>query len=309
MGRSFRWRCHPEGAPFACLPQAGVHKDLSPRVFSHASPRPLRLCVFLFFVAFSVSGCGKIKSTYDALIHPHRSAEARHPAHAPSSHPVVSGPRLAIILDDVAADPSVADAIFSLHYPLTLSILPNHPRSTQIAEEARRRGYQIMLHLPMESLANETPESQELRPGMSPAEISSTLNSMLSTVPDAVGVNNHQGSLATSNPQLMAELMPVLRHRHLFFIDSRTTAATVAFDSAQAAGIPCAFRNVPFLDDVQEVGAIRRQLELAFKDAHEKKEAIAIGHPHPETLRALAELLPQAEAQGIHLVHASDLVH
>jgi len=144
---------------------------------------------------------------------------------------------------------------------------------------------------------------------MSSAEISDVLNSMLRSVPYAAGVNNHQGSLATSNPQLMAELMPLLRSHRLFFIDSRTTAATVAYDSAQAAGVPCAFRNVPFLDDVQEPGAIRRQLELAVKDARERGYAVAIGHPHPTTLRALAEFLPQAEAQGVHLVHVSDLVH
>jgi uncharacterized protein len=107
----------------------------------------------------------------------------------------------------------------------------------------------------------------------------------------------------------MASLMPALRNHSLFFIDSRTTSATVAYDIAQSAGVACAFRNVPFLDDIQEFVAIRRQLELAAKDAREKGQAIAIGHPHPETLRALSEFLPQAEAQGIHLVHASDLVH
>jgi hypothetical protein len=144
---------------------------------------------------------------------------------------------------------------------------------------------------------------------MSPGEIDRALSAMLRTVPYAVGVNNHQGSLATANPQLMGQLMPLLRTHQMFFIDSRTTAATVAYDSAQSSGVRCAFRNVPFLDDVQQVGAIHHQLELAVKDAKEKGQAIAIGHPHPTTLRALAEFLPQAEAQGIHLVHASDLVH
>ena len=216
--------------------------------------------------------------------------------------------RLAIILDDVGGDAAAVPAIFALHYPLTLSILPNHPHSTDIAQDAHRRGYQIMLHLPMQSLANETSEAQELRPGMSTREVSNAVNDMLRTVPFAAGVNNHQGSLATSDTRLMDELMPLLRTHRLFFIDSRTTAATIAYDSAHAAGVPCAYRNVPFLDDVQDVAAIRHQLELAAKDAREKGQAIAIGHPHPTTLRALAEFLPHAESQGIRLVHASDLV-
>lgn len=216
---------------------------------------------------------------------------------------------MAIILDDVGSDFTAVDSIFSLRYPLTLSVLPNHPHSTEIAQQAHRRGYQVMLHLPMQSVGDEVAEVQELKPGMSSAEVSTDLTNMLSTVPYAAGINNHQGSLATSDAQLMSALMPLLRRRRLFFIDSRTTTATVAYDAAQSAGVPCAFRNVPFLDDVQDVSAVRHQLELAAKDTHEKGEAIAIGHPHPQTLHALREFLPQAQSQGIRLVHASDLVH
>lgn len=257
-------------------------------------------------LVLSLSGCGKIKSVADSLFRSRHSAKSSTSTRPPRA---VSGPRLAIILDDVASDPPAADTIFALHYPLTLSILPNHPQSTEIAREAHRRGYQIMLHLPMQSLADEIPESQELRTDMPSAQVSAELTAMLAGVPYVAGVNNHQGSLATSDAHLMAELMPLLRSRHLFFIDSRTTAATVAYDAARAGGVPSAFRNVPFLDDVRDVAAIRRQLDLAARDAHEKGEAIAIGHPHPETLRALSEFLPQAQAQGIHLVYASDLVH
>jgi polysaccharide deacetylase 2 family uncharacterized protein YibQ len=107
----------------------------------------------------------------------------------------------------------------------------------------------------------------------------------------------------------MSKLMPVLRERNLFYVDSRTTAATVAFDTAQRDGVRSGFRNVPFLDDVAEVAAVRKQLELALRGAREKGEAIAIGHPHPATLQALREVLPQAQAQGVHLVFASELVH
>jgi polysaccharide deacetylase 2 family uncharacterized protein YibQ len=135
------------------------------------------------------------------------------------------------------------------------------------------------------------------------------VSQFLQNVPGVVGVNNHQGSQATSDPALMSELMPVLRDRHLFYIDSRTTAATVAFDTAQNSGVHSAFRNVPFLDDVAEVAAVRKQLNLALRGAREKGEAIAIGHPHPATLQALRDVLPQAKAQGVQLVLASGLIH
>ena len=223
--------------------------------------------------------------------------------------PPQNGAKLAIILDDLGNDRRAADAVFELPYPLTISVLPNHEHSQEIAQEAERRGYQVMLHLPMQAVATEKPEAQELRPGMAAREVSKLVNQFLQDIPGAVGVNNHQGSEATSNPALMRELMPVLRDHHLFYIDSRTTAATVAYETAQSSRVPSAFRNVPFLDDVTEVGAVRKQLELALRGAREKGEAVAIGHPHPATLQALREMLPNAQSEGVRLTFASELVH
>ena len=120
----------------------------------------------------------------------------------------------------------------------------------------------------------------------------SALDGMLETVPHAVGVNNHQGSRATSDPALMGELMPALHARGLFFIDSRTTASTVAYDAAERANVPAASRKV-FLDDTPERAAILAQLDLAAKDAMRDGSAIAIGHPHPATIAALSEAVPQ----------------
>ncbi len=217
--------------------------------------------------------------------------------------------QLAIIIDDLGNDPAAAEAIFALGYPLTISVLPNHEHSVDIAKEAHRRGFQVMLHLPMQSVANETPEAQELHPGMPAPEVAALVDQFLQNVPDAAGVNNHQGSQATADSALMDELMPVLRDRHLFYVDSRTTAATVAYETARDFGVRSAFRNVPFLDDVAEVAAVRKQLELALRGAREMGEAVAIGHPHPSTLQALREVLPQAKAQGVRLVLASELVH
>ena len=268
----------------------------------------LAAVVLLLPLSNWLAGCDNPKSAGN-LRSKAREASKAYPARHPASSTPVGAPRLAIILDDFGTDRSASDSVFALPYPLTLSFLPDHPGSREIAEEAHRRGYEIMLHLPMQSLGNELPEPRQLRSGMNTSQVSDVLGTMLQSVPYAVGVNNHQGSLATTDGPLMADLMGILRQRNLFFIDSRTTAATVAYDAAQNAGVPCAYRNVPFLDDVEEVSAIRKQLQLALRDAQEKGEAIAIGHPHPETLRALSEFLPHVEAQGVHLVHASELVH
>ena len=259
-------------------------------------------------VAVWMGGCDKIASKFRSKTKTQPAKKERAVRRAPRTS--VSGPKLAIILDDLGGDREAAEAVFAMHYPLTISVLPYHAHSTEIAEEAQRRGLEVMLHLPMRAVANETPEVHQLETGMSGEEVARALDGMLESVPTATGVNNHEGSLATTDAKLMGELMPLLKQKDLFFVDSRTTAATVAFETAEHLGVRSGFRNVPFLDDVQDVGAIRKQLELALRGAKEKGAAIAIaiGHPHAETLQALREVLPRAEAEGVHLVVVSEVV-
>jgi polysaccharide deacetylase 2 family uncharacterized protein YibQ len=216
--------------------------------------------------------------------------------------------RMAVIIDDLGYDRAAADALLSLGFPITVSVLPHLPLSGEVAEEAYRRGDEVMLHLPMQSESESAKtEAVELRVGMSARQVDSALQGMLETVPHAVGVNNHQGSRATADPALMAALMPGLRRRGLFFVDSRTLASTVAYDTAERWGVRAASRKV-FLDDSTRPEAILKQLELAARDAERDGSAIAIGHPRPDTIAALAQGLPRLESQGIHLVFVSELV-
>ncbi|HUJ30991.1 MAG TPA: divergent polysaccharide deacetylase family protein [Candidatus Acidoferrum sp.] len=216
--------------------------------------------------------------------------------------------RLAIILDDLGYDRASADALLALPFPLTVSVIPHLPLSSEVAEEAYRRGDEVLLHLPMESESQDVKqEDVELHVGMDSQQVESMLAGMLETVPHATGVNNHQGSRATADSALMQELMPALRERGLFFIDSRTTTATVAYDVAESSGVRAASRKV-FLDDTETKEAVRAQLNLAARDAGRDGFAIAIGHPHPTTIAALAETVPQLESRGIRIVFASDVV-
>jgi uncharacterized protein len=231
---------------------------------------------------------------------------AQPPARSPDR-----APKLAIIVDDLGHDRAAADSLLALPFPITVSVLPNLPLSTQVAEEAYHRGDQIMLHLPMEpereGSQGTSAEATELRVGMSSSQVASAVDGMLETVPHAAGVNNHQGSRATADPALMQTLMSLLRERRLFFIDSRTTALTVAYDAAETSGVRAASRKV-FLDDTATRDAVLAQLDLAARDAMRDGSAIAIGHPHATTIAALSEGVPRLEARGIRLVFASDLV-
>ena len=266
-------------------------------------------------VALAVAGCSK-KPSPPANPHPEpelRSAKPARPAH-PSPlgklppHHAGKGPKLAIIIDDIGYDGAATDSVLALNFPITLSVLPNLPLSTEVADAAHRRGDQVMLHLPMQSEGEDAKaETVELRVGMRAAEVNQILTNALASVPYVVGVNNHQGSAATSNAALMAELMPALKKRNLFFIDSRTEKTTVAYDAAKKAGVRAASRKV-FLDDVATREAVITQLKLAAKDAQRDGSCIAIGHPKPATIAALADAQPHLAALGIQLVFASDLV-
>jgi uncharacterized protein len=243
--------------------------------------------------------------THSIVVGAARNVRSRSPVESFSG-----SPRLAIIIDDLGRDRASTDAVLALPFPFTASVMPNLPFSADAADRAYRRGDHVILHLPMEAVSetgSAQPEAIELRVGMNESEVQSILAEMLATVPHAGGVNNHEGSRATADPALMNELMAALHERGLYFIDSRTTAATVAYDSAESAGVPSASRKV-FLDDTPTRKAVLEQLELAVRDARRDGFAIAIGHPHPATLAALSEDVSRLRADGIRIVFASDLV-
>ena len=251
-------------------------------------------------VTFVVSAAGKTALLLDVF--------AVTPASGDSASGPRAGPELALIVDDLGYDAGAARAVFALPGRVTVAVLPGLPDSTAIAEQAHRRGLEVLLHLPMESLAGEDKaEKVELHVGESAGEVNRALDQMLATVPYAVGVNNHQGSRATADVALMSAVAAALRARGLFFVDSRTSGASVAYDAARRAGVPAAARNV-FLDDDEQPAAIRRQLDRAVRQAREQGWCVAIGHPHSSTLAVLADALPEVEARGTRLVSASALL-
>ncbi|HEX9760831.1 MAG TPA: divergent polysaccharide deacetylase family protein [Candidatus Acidoferrales bacterium] len=218
------------------------------------------------------------------------------------------GPRLAILIDDLGYDRAAAHALFALPYPFTVAVLPNLSASADLAEEAHRLGCQVMLHLPMQSINGEAKsEPNELYPGMDPGEVRMIVARMLDSVPHAVGANNHQGSRATLDPELMSAVMEALKEREVFFVDSRTAGGSVAYTAARRAGLPATYRTV-FLDDTPTREFVEQQLVLAERQAREQGWALAIGHPHPTTLEALSAQLPLLEQRGVRLVFVSDLI-
>lgn len=216
---------------------------------------------------------------------------------------------VAIVIDDLGQNLRAAEELIALRQALTFSVMPNLPYSRQTAQQAHGAGLEVMLHLPMQpeagSRASVSP--QQITLGMKPQQVERLVESGLASVPYVEGVNNHMGSAATANTALMEDVMRVLASRHLFFIDSRTTPATVALDVARQMGVPAFYRSV-FLDDAQSVPATLAQLRLLLADARRQGAALAIGHPYPTTIAALREFLPGMIRNGVALVPVSRLI-
>lgn len=235
---------------------------------------------------------------------------------APSTAPVLPPPpataelpKVAIIIDDIGYDVPVSNQLLDLNAVLTFAILPYSPHLTEVAQAAHRKGIEIMLHLPMEPLEypHVDPGPGALLADMTPDQLLSQLNRNLDAVPYIIGVNNHMGSRITGISTQMYQIFTILKKRNLFFIDSRTTAATLCRPSARLLRIPFGQRDV-FLDHLQTKKAIRKQLWRLVKIAEQNGQAIGIGHPHLITCAILREELPLVKKK-VKLVPASQVVH
>lgn len=219
----------------------------------------------------------------------------------------VKAPKLALIVDDCGQWVSVERGFIALPIPLTLSVLPDVHATAEIAGDAARAGKGVMLHLPMDTVSGMDPGPGKVTTAMTDAQIEAQVRNDLAQVPQAKGVNNHEGSKGSADSRVMNDVAKVLAaHGGLFFIDSRTSADSVAEDVAHEAGLPTASRDV-FLDNKDDVAYSEGQLREAAAIALRTGSAIAIGHPRATTLAAVKAMIPVFEAQGIQFVLAQDL--
>lgn len=225
--------------------------------------------------------------------------------------PILPPPKakVAIIIDDLGGGGSVTRDLLEVNRPLTFSILPYLSRSRQIAQEAFEGGQEVMLHLPMEphGYPEVNPGPGALLMEMGSQMIRAKVLDNLKTLPHAKGVNNHMGSKMTEDEEIMEVVLTEIKAEGLFFIDSRTSEKSVAYNTARELGMMAAYRRV-FLDNVNEIGYIKGQLRLLAREAFKQGQAIGIGHPYRNTISAIREAIPDFESQGIELVHASELV-
>ncbi|TYT74149.1 divergent polysaccharide deacetylase family protein [Desulfobotulus mexicanus] len=217
-------------------------------------------------------------------------------------------PVLAIIIDDMGYDPGIAEAFMALDIPLTFSVLPHSPHGVRIANRAHERGYEVMLHLPMQPV-----EYPRIHPGpgalllsMDPDEVIAALRHNLSAIPHIRGVNNHMGSALTASEPHINQIFTVLKKENFFFIDSRTAADSRGRSAARMFQLPFAERDV-FLDHIQHKDAVKLELDRLLRIADKHGNALGIGHPHRVTLEGLQRILPEAKDR-YRFVYASEFV-
>jgi polysaccharide deacetylase 2 family uncharacterized protein YibQ len=220
--------------------------------------------------------------------------------------PVYAG-KLAIVIDDFGYRPHNENQVLAMPATISVAVLPNAPHAHEMATKAHNSGHEVLIHLPMAPLSKQPLEKDTLRPDMSSNEIERIIRDAYGKVPFAVGLNNHMGSAMTSSLFGMQKVMQALERYNLYFLDSMTIGNSQALRASQGTGVKVIKRKV-FLDDTQNDADIRAQFNRAVQLARRNGSAIAIGHPHPSTVRVLQQMLPTL-ASDITLVRPSDLLN
>ncbi len=222
---------------------------------------------------------------------------------------VVQQPRVAIIIDDLGYQLAAGRRAIALPGPVAFAVLPGTPRAAALADWAHAQGKEVLLHLPLQ--ANSEDKDNEpigIDLDMSRQAVVATFAEALQTVPHVIGVNGHRGSLLTRHPGHMLWLMEEISARNdLFFVDSYTTAESVAMQIATETGVQAVRRDV-FLDPDRSPETVARQFERMKRLAKKRGFVVAIGHPYESTLALLEIELPKLSEQGIQLVTISELV-
>jgi polysaccharide deacetylase 2 family uncharacterized protein YibQ len=205
------------------------------------------------------------------------------------------------VIDDAGNNLRELEPFLRFPGPLTIAVLPGLPYSAEAARRIRAAGKEVFLHQPMEAVGGQDPGPGAIYMGMSAAEVRETLERNLAEIGPAAGMNNHQGSRITMDPEMM-EIVLALCHEHgIYFLDSRTIADTAAPAAAKRLGLKIGERDV-FLDNIQEKASMIQYVGEGLQKAQRTGAAVMIGHTWSNELAAtLEELYPELIEQGYSL--------
>lgn len=221
-------------------------------------------------------------------------------------------PRIAIVIDDfgLTYPKNVPDEKWmAIKWPITYAVMPESPRTKKSAAQTKESGHELIIHFPFDPFLNlELPKDKVSQNDL--AQVEKLMEKAFRDIPGAVGLNNHRSYRATKNTPLMAAFMKRLKLRNVYFLDSRVSPKSVAYDEAKKAGIP-ALSNVIFLEEPKHYSKefAQRMLRVAAKHARKHGSAVIIGHHYYSgTYEGLIEEVPKLQAEGFEFVFASALL-
>lgn len=216
---------------------------------------------------------------------------------------------IVLVIDDFGyRNDNISDGFLNLSIPLTCAIIPGHTASKKFAEKAVSYGKEVIIHMPMES-ENYSPGEDEykLLTSMTSELLENKLIQAFESLPEAIGMNNHQGSKATSDSKTMTVLASVLKDRGKYFIDSRTSSLTIGEKTMVSFGVPTARRNI-FLDNNNDLDKIEEQMNKLANSAKKNGFAVGLGHARKNTLSVLEKVVPGLLDKGFVFQFASQVV-
>jgi uncharacterized protein len=217
--------------------------------------------------------------------------------------------QVAIIIDDIGQDMKPVRELLRIDADITFAILPLLAHSREASEVLYKANREILLHLPMEPLSypKEKPGSGALFTEMNQDEIIFQMGKDLASVPHISGVNNHMGSKFMADEEKLLYVFKQLKKHDLFFIDSRTTPSSKTMSAAGKTHLMVASRKV-FLDHDRDYSKIYQILMDVAATPAGNMPLIVIGHPYPETIRALRDAQKVFQEKGISIIPVSKLM-
>lgn len=217
-------------------------------------------------------------------------------------------PVLAVVIDDAGYNLQGLRPFLELDLPLTIAVLPKLAYSEGSARLSGESAKEVILHLPLEAIGGGDPGPGTIRTSDDDETVMRLVRENLASVPGASGVNNHMGSAATQDERVMGLVLDVLREEGLYFLDSKTTAASVAGRIAGALGLPFAERHV-FLDNERDAQSMRRAIREGAELARKNGYAVLIGHVWSDLLPGvLAEEAALLREEGFDFAPLSDIL-
>ena len=214
---------------------------------------------------------------------------------------------ISIVIDDVGRSKELEEEFLSYPMPITFAVIPFELYSKSFSLKAKKRGKEVIIHASMEG-GDEIQPYFELSTKTPIDKISKLVSGYEKEIPHAVGLNNHRGSVATSDRKLMTHFFKELKKTNLFFLDSKTTSKSVAREIADQEGILTLERDI-FLDSHDDINYISTQLYQLIKLGRKKGYAVGIGHfTNENTLTALRRFIPYFKEHNVHIIPLSQMI-